>query len=323
MALVGVLAAACGRGLADSPLPLKTVADIQLPGNATRLDYQSLDPRRHLLFIAHLGDGEVIVVDTKGRRVLVTIPDIKAVHGVLVVPELRTAYASATGSNEIVAISEDSLRITGRTEGGVYPDGLAYDPNTKHVFVSDEHGNTDTVIDTHSNKRVATIELGGQVGNTQYDPVSHHIFVNVQGLGRLVEIDPLSNSILKRTPLAGCEGNHGLLIDAAQRRAFIACEDNATLVWLDLRTMRIVKSWTIGDNPDVLALDSRAHQLYVAAESGVVSVFSDAASVSRIAQAFLAPAAHTVAVDPTARLVYFPLEDVGGRPVLRMMEPEH
>jgi YVTN family beta-propeller protein len=51
------------------------------------------------------------------------------------------------------------LRITGRTEGGVYPDGLAYDPNTKHVFVSDEHGNTDTVIDTHSNKRVATIEL--------------------------------------------------------------------------------------------------------------------------------------------------------------------
>jgi hypothetical protein len=33
------------------------------------------------------------------------------------------------------------------------------------------------------------------------------------------------------------------------------------------------------------------------------------------------PHAHTVSVDPKTHLVYFPLENVDGRPVLRIMKP--
>lgn len=307
---------------ASDQLPLQHVADLALPGNATRLDYQSLDPQKHLLFVAHLGDSEVIVIDTKARRVVATVPNVSDVHGVLAVPELNTVYASATGTNEVVAIDERSFKIVARTNGGVYPDGIAFDPVTRRIFVSDEHGRTDTVIATHSNQRIATIELGGDVGNTQYDPVSHHIFVNVQTLGQLVEIDPSRNSIVKRYSLARseCIGNHGLLIDAARRRAFIACEESGTLLWLNMRAMRVVTGWPTGEDPDVLALDDKTNQLFVAAESGNVSMFSDAVRVAPVAQAYLAPGAHTVAVDSRNQLVYFPLENVAGKPVLRIMK---
>ena len=47
---------------ADKPaamLPLQHVADIQLSGQVSRLDYESLDLDRHLLFIAHRGDSEL------------------------------------------------------------------------------------------------------------------------------------------------------------------------------------------------------------------------------------------------------------------------
>jgi hypothetical protein len=37
---------------------------------------------------------------------------------------------------------------------------------------------------------------------------------------------------------------------------------------------------------------------------------------------YQAPHAHSVAVDPTTHLVYVPLEDVGGRPVLRILTLE-
>jgi len=306
---------------AESALPLRQIADVPLPGNATRLDYQSLDPQRHLLFIAHLGDSDVLVVNTATRKVVATIPNISRVHGVLAMPALNTVYASATGTNEVVAIDERTLKVTARAQGGVYPDGIAFDPVTRHLFVSDERGSTDTVIDTRTNKRIATIELGGEVGNTQYDPVSHHMFSNVQTLGNLVEIDSRTNRIVGKTALRGCSGNHGLLIDARNRRAFIACEDNAAFVWLDMRTMRIVKTWTIGANPDVLALDAVRYRLYVAAESGVVSIFTDDKTVRRLAQGYLAPAAHTVAVDPITHVIYFPLANINGRPVLRIMEP--
>lgn len=322
VAAVALIAAAggCARTDAKAGLSLRPIADVALPGNPTRLDYQSLDARRHLLFIAHLGDSQVIVVNTKTRKVVATIADVSQVHGVLAVPDLGTVYASATGTNEVVAIDEKSFKIKSRTQGGVYPDGIAFDPFTQKLFVSDELGKTDTVIDTRTNRRIATIQLGGEVGNTQYDPGSRRIFVNVQTLGQLVEIDPRKNAILRRIPVPGCAGNHGLLIEARRRRAFIACEDNATFVWLDLNTMRAVKQWQIGSAPDVLALDRGTNRLYIAAESGIVSIFSDGpAGVSRLAQAFLAPAAHTVAVDPSTHEVYFPLANIDGRPVLRIM----
>jgi DNA-binding beta-propeller fold protein YncE len=309
---------------ASGALPLVRVAAVALPGNPPRLDYQSLDVKRHLLFIAHLGDSVVIVVDARSRRVVATVPGISDVHSVIAVPELNTVYASATGTNEVVAIRESTLKVIARTSGGAYPDGMAYDPVTHRLFVSDEHGRTETVIDTKSNERIATIPLGGDVGNTQYDPVSRHIFVNVQTLGQLVEIDPVNNAILGRTSLSGavCIGNHGLLIDSRNRRAFIVCEESATLLFLDMRTKRIQGNWAIGEDPDVLALDPGIHHLFVAAESGVVSIFSDEAHVARVAEGWLAPAAQTVAVDPRTHLIYFPLESVGGSPVLQIMK-EH
>ncbi len=320
--VVMVLAAAVLPADASEALPLVRVADITLPGNATRLDYQSLDQRRHLLFIAHLGDSAVIVVDTRAKRVVATIRDVSNVHGVLVVPQRNTVYASATGTNEVVAIDENALKIRARMGGGVYPDGMAYDPVTQRLFVSDEHGRTETVIDAKANARIATITLGGDVGNTQYDPTSRHIFVNVQTLGQLVEIDPATKAIVGRTPLSGsgCIGNHGLLVDDRNRRSFIACEDSATLLLLDMRTKRIRGSWAVGEDPDVLALDPITHRLFVAAETGVVSIFSTGANVKPVARGIVAPAAHTVAVDPLTHLVYFPLENIDGRPVLRVME---
>jgi YVTN family beta-propeller protein len=311
------------HGLGAAALPLRPVANVLLPGQPTRLDYESLDTLAHRLFIAHLGDSQVIAVDTQSRRVTGIVPNIGRVHGVLVVPQLRTVFASATATNQIVAIDIDSLRVKARIPGGFYPDGMAYDPQNGRLFVSDEHGMTDTVIDTKTNRRTATIPLGGEVGNTQYDPASGHIFANVQTREDLVEIDPNANRILRRIPLSGCKGNHGLLIDPANERAFIACEDNAALLWLDMRTMTIRGEWKIGDSPDVLALDPMRHRLYVASESGWISVFDDSSSVRRAAQAYYADNAHVIAVDPATHFVYIPLKDIRGHPVLRIVtDPE-
>jgi len=247
--------ATAGRAFAaEAPaLPLRAVADIPLGGNTTRLDYESIDPSRHLLFIAHLGDSAVIAFDTKAQGVLARIEGIGKVHGVLVIPELGKVYASATGTNEIVAIDERSFKITARIPGGVYPDGMAYVPELHKLYVSDERGHTETVIDVRTNTRIATIPLGGEVGNTQYDAVSKHVFVNVQTRRQLIEIDPKSDREIARIDLPDAESNHGLLIDAQLRRAFIACEGNGKLLVLDLDTKQIISSFDVGKDPDVLA----------------------------------------------------------------------
>jgi len=297
------------------------IADVPLPGDSSRFDYASLDPDRHRLWIAHLGASEVLVFDTESRRVVAQIPHVSQVHGVLVVPELHRVYASATGSDEVVAVDEDSFAVIARTPGGRYPDGMAYAPEVHKLYVSDESGETETVIDVRANRRVATIELGGEVGNTQYDPGSKHIFVNVQSRNDLVEIDPAADRIVRRIALPGADGNHGLLIDAQSRRAFIACEDNDTLLVLNLVTREVESSFPVGHGPDVLSADQRQGRIYVASESGVVSVFQQSGGrVERTAQEFLGPNAHVVAIDGVQGIGYFPIKNLAGHPVLRLIK---
>ncbi|MDH6153703.1 MULTISPECIES: YncE family protein [Paraburkholderia] len=304
-------------------LPLTHVADIPLPGRATRLDYESYDPARHLLFIAHLGDGEVIAFDVGASRVIARIAGVSSVHGVLAIPELSRVFASASGTDEIVAIDEATLKIVARMPGGHYPDGMAYAPEVHKLYVSDETGNTETVIDVRSNQRVATIPLGGEVGNTQYDPRSQHIFVNVQTRNELIEIDPAVDRIVARVGLPGAEHNHGLLIDSQDRLAFIACQGNDKLLVFDMEARRIIQSFGIGRDPDVLAFDPAPGTLYVAGEAGIVSMFSvRGANIKKIGEGRLGPNAHVVAIDQATHHSFFALKDVGGSPVLRIMSSQ-
>jgi DNA-binding beta-propeller fold protein YncE len=313
-------AGATGR---DSALPLNVVADVPLPGDTSRFDYESYDPERHLLFVAHLGASEVLAFNTQTQQIVGRIGDVRHVHGVLAISELRRVYATATGTDEVVAIDEDRLGVVARMPGGVYPDGMAYAPEAHKLYVSDETGETETVIDVRINQRIATIALGGEVGNSQYDPVSKHVFVNVQSLRQLVEIDPASDQVVAQTDLPGAKGNHGLLIEPKLRLAFIACEDNDKLVVLDLQSRQIKGNFDVGKDPDVLAYDASIGLLYIASESGSVSVFRvDAGNITKAGEGQLAPNAHVVAVDPATHLAYFPIKDLSGHPVLRITKPQ-
>jgi YVTN family beta-propeller protein len=249
-----------------------------------------------------------------------TIQNVARVHGVLVVPELHRVYVSATGTNEVVAIDERTLNVTARTPGGVYPDGIAYDPRTQRIFVSDERGRTVTVIDAKDNKRIATIPIGGDVGNSRYDRFSTHILTADQTNNELVEIDPSNLAIVHRYPLAGCQGSHGLFIHDTARRAYIACEDNAKLVNFDLNAKKQLQVLPVGDSPDVLAFDAGKKVLYVACENGYLTTFTETGgTLHSLSDTYAGPAAHTIAVDQRSHLLYFPLENLNGKPVLRIM----
>jgi DNA-binding beta-propeller fold protein YncE len=90
----------------------------------------------------------------------------------------------------------------------------------------------------------------------------------------------------------------------------------------DLTNKNVIASGSVGNDPDVLALDSARRNLYVSSESGVVSLFDvENGGVRKFGETFFAPHAHTVSVDQKTHLAFFPLQDVEGRPVLRIMRP--
>jgi DNA-binding beta-propeller fold protein YncE len=319
-ALLAFVFAAAG-GARAAGLPLKTVARVPLSGPAVRFDYTSLDPGTNRLWVSHMDASQLLAVDVRTRKIVKTVA-APGVHGVIVVPALGRVYASATNAREVLTIDAKTGGILARAPAGEYPDGLAYDPVERHVFVSDETGGVETVINARGT-RIATIALGGEAGNVQYDDASHRILVDVQMRGDIAVIDPRSNRIVRRVALRGCVSPHGLLVDASRRVAFVACDANARLLTLDLRTLQVTGDQSVGASPDVLAFDSSLRRLYVSAESGVVAVFAERGrSLVKLGQAMLAPYAHTVAVDPRTHLVYFPLQSGSdGRAQLLIMRP--
>ncbi|MFY0010825.1 YncE family protein, partial [Acinetobacter baumannii] len=91
-----------------------------------------------------------------------------------------------------------TLHVLARIKGAEFPDGIAYVAKHRRVFVSDESGQKELVIDAATNASLGVIDLGGEAGNTQYDRVSDRIWVAVQTKNEMVEIDPLSLKIVRR-----------------------------------------------------------------------------------------------------------------------------
>ena len=212
------------------------------------------------------------------------------------------------------------------------------------------------VIDAQTNQFVAAIPLGldpwgDAIGHPQYDPISHHLFVAVQPQAQpttpsatptsaaatptpapvvlppaqFVTIDPVTMQVLGRltfSDMHACSNPHGLVIDSAQQVAFTACVITRTLLIIDLRSMKLFGPWHVILKPDILRLDLGLHRLYIPGAAGV-SIFDEHAAAQGVVKKlgdFVVSkgTSHTLAVNPGTHVLYFPVLDAQGKPILRI-----
>jgi DNA-binding beta-propeller fold protein YncE len=295
-----------------------------MTGGPTRFDYQCVDAEKRRLYIAHLGSDELIVFDLAARKVAGHVKDLPSVHGVIAVPGKHRLFATATGAKELVIIDDSTLAVVARLPAGEYPNGLTYADKHDKVYVSNNRGLGLGVVDTRANKALPGIDIGGGAGNSQYDPVTDRVLVVSHARPELVVVDPGRDAVVERYALEGVAGCHGLLVNAPGRRAYVACGgDNPKLVAFDLAAKKQIGALPIAPHPDVLAFDPGLRRLYVSSSSGTASVFEEGADgkLGKRGEGFVGPNTHTVSIDPKTHDVFFPVEDLRGRPVLRIMTP--
>jgi DNA-binding beta-propeller fold protein YncE len=317
--------------------------DVPLGPKIDRFDYQSLDPSTGRLFISGMSIGKLLVFDTSTNKLLTKLDGYPQVTGVLAVPELHKVYASVpgdgvgalvsaasgmagigSGGGQVVILDSRTLHEIARVPGGVFPNGITYDPDDHTIFVTDEFGKGVTIIDGEADRRIGRVELGGLIGNVQYDPITKRVYAAVKNTNELVAIDPKSHAIVARYRLKGGRHPHGIAIWPGSALAFVACDEDDRLLVVALDTGRVLNSLPIAHRPDVLAIDPALRRLYIASESGALSVLDikDAASPVVIATFPYAENAHSVGVDPNSHRVFLPLRNVDGRAVLRILQPK-
>ena len=319
------------------------VGDFALGPASSRIDYQSIDPDAKRLYVSMMGAGKLLVFDVAANKPLRQLDGYPKITGVLVVPELHRVYASvpgaglgpsvmvglgmlglSSGHGAVAIVDTDSLKEIARLPGGVFPDGIAFDPKEKRVFVSDELGSAVSVIDVDANRVVARIPARGEVGNVRYEPRTSRVYAPIQTNNELAVFDPRKNTHIASYPLPGCEHPHGLAIAPDAAIGYVACDANDDLLTVDLTTGKILSHLPVGHDPDVLAIDVSSRRLYVAGESGNLSTFSIAVASSPVAlgDTFVGADAHSVAVDPVSHRLYFPIADLNGHSVMRVLAPK-
>lgn len=302
-------------------------------------------------------DGNVVVFNTQTNKV-VGLAAVPQGAGIMVAPNVSKVFVSDAADSIIYILDE---RPPFKTLAKIQldpldgPDAIEYDPIDHRIFVADPGAPADpdnanlalknqnvAVIDAITNKLITKIPFGlhppfgDDVGHIQFDSIAHRIYVTTvplidQNLNApqtppsfIAVIDPVT---LKRgTDIRlpdSCLTPHGMVVDAPQREAFVACVDSQNLVRVDLQTMKAFSGslLPLAFNPDIVRLD-QTHHLLVVGCAGGISLFDESGKqLKKLGDYFLGGGSHhTIAIDEAKQILYLPQPSVGARPVLRVIQ---
>ena len=119
-------------------------------------DYLTFDASTRRLYLSH--GTEVIVVNADSGTVVGNIGDMKQNHGIALAKEFGKGFITDGGDHSVVIFDLKTLKVTGKVKTDDGPDGIIYDPASKHVLA---FGHVMTVIDPANGAVLATIPLGG------------------------------------------------------------------------------------------------------------------------------------------------------------------
>jgi DNA-binding beta-propeller fold protein YncE len=306
-------------------LPLVLVADVDLPGGATRFDYQDVDTGLGHLVLAHMNDDSVLFVDLRDGSVLKELTGIPVARGVIVADDVGVVFVTSS-PNQLVLIDNKALTEIRRVGTGNGPDGVGWDPIDKVVGVSDQGDGALSLIDNAGSGTRRQVPLGIKTGNVAFDASRGWFWITVVTAAppdQLVAVSPVDAQIKTRIDLPGCSGAHGLRLHPDGQSAFIACESSSLLARVDLGGAHAIATAPTGTVPDVLSIDPGLGWIYAGAEIGDLTVFDiNQPGVALIGKDHPGDNCHSVAVDPATHRVFFPLmAGPKGTPVLRIMRP--
>jgi DNA-binding beta-propeller fold protein YncE len=213
------------------------------------------------------------------------------------------------------------MKVVKKLKTEAKPDGSTYAAPFHKLYVSDERGKAEAVVDVENDEIIRTLHFDSETGMPQYDPVARKVYVNLQDQNILAVIDPATDEVVGRYPVGRCRGNHGMALDPEHHRAFLSCEGNELMTVFDLDKHAPIAFLEMPGGPDVIKFDPGLKRIYVACYRGAIAVFhqDDPDHYRKLEDFRVQHAVHTLAVDLRTHRLYTPEQEEDGQPVARMV----
>jgi DNA-binding beta-propeller fold protein YncE len=292
---------------AAETMPLVANPPTELPGPAAHFDFMGVDPSAHRILAAHTGAGTLELLDLNLGKPMNAIP-VGDAQGVAVDVRGHRYFLGNDKKQSIVTLDSKSLKQISEVKVDGPVDAIAFDPKNGLVFAAMDDGNLLWVVDPKAAKVIATIPIPGVPEVLEYDPKTDRIYLNIKDKDLVVKINPGTKKVEASWPTAPVTSPHGLAIDSARGRIYIAGK-NGALVSLAMISGKVLSSIEIPPGTDQIAFDTSTRTIYSACR-GYIGVSEDTdkglKSIGRVPSAM---GSHTLAIDPKTHDVWVSYSD--------------
>ncbi len=273
--------------------------DLQ-PEIGCEFDHGDVDQTTGRVFVAHTSAGTVEVFDGLDGKWLSHIPDCAGASGVIFDSVTGKVFAASRADGHILAIDPVTLTTLNKFKTGKKPNGLAADGERKVLMTADVGDNTARFHDQEDGKVIASVKLRGRPRWCSYRKEADEYLINIMEPSGIEIVSPKS---FKSTGFLsiGQKGPHGMALSG--NVAFVAC-DNATLVALDLNSMKTLAEARLAGPPDVLWYNKKLNLVYCSiGEPGTVQAF-DGTTMKKVQEIATEADCHTLAFDENLQKLY-------------------
>jgi YVTN family beta-propeller protein len=181
-------------------------------------------------------------------------------------------------------------------------DGVAVDPSTHAVYVSNIDSGTMSVIDGTTDTVTATIGVGDGPTGVGVDPSTHTVYVANQFSNSVSVIDEATNTVTATIGVGLIPSGVG--VDPSTHTVYVTDAHGNSVSVIDGATNALTATIGVGAGPVGVGVDPSTHTVYVANESsGTVSVI-DGATNAVTATIGVSTSPVWVGVDPSTHAVY-------------------
>lgn len=262
----------CNSQTATQNQSLQFIAAIPLPKVSGRIDHLTYDSKRHLIFVAALGNNTVEVVDFITKKVIHTIKDLDEPQGIAFIPDSNSIFIANGGNGECDVFNGDTLKKTASIKLSGDADNVRYDAIDKKIYVGYGNGGI-AIIDTNTFKIISEIKFSGHPESFQIDESAKKIYVNVPDEQQIVVIDLEKRMVENKWKLTQAKSNFPMSLDETNHRLFIGCRHPAKLLVLDTQTGESISSLDIDGDVDDIFYDDSSKQIYLSCGGGYIDVF--------------------------------------------------
>jgi YVTN family beta-propeller protein len=231
-------------GFGDSRL----LALVQLPGSG--YDW-ALTPAQDQLFVSIPSEGRVAAIETRNWNIT-GIPVAGRPERIAIQPD--GAYAWVSYSTGVAALSTTTHKVVRTIETGAGPHDLAFDGDSRYVFVTNRDAGTVSMVDVASLTKTRDVPAGSRPVSIAWSPIAEAAGA-VSEDGSITIIDGRTGNV--RTRIHGEPGLSLIRFAPGGRVALILNRQTDSLHVLDAAAGKVVQSARVEKKPEHLAFTNK------------------------------------------------------------------